>query len=124
MPLLGANAAWTDGAPFVVEADESDGTLALFSPHASLILNIEEEHLDFYHDIEEIVQVFATLCERTNGPIVYCADDKNSMLLCSHAAKGVSYGLSELAPTGRSTCGWKILARASPCCATDSYSAR
>ena len=97
VPLLGANAQWTDGAPFVVEADESDGTLALFSPHASLILNIEEEHLDFYHDIEEIVQVFATLCERTRGPIIYCADDKNTMLLCSHAEKGVSYGLSELA---------------------------
>jgi UDP-N-acetylmuramate--alanine ligase len=97
VPLLGANAAWTDGAPFVVEADESDGTLALFAPEASLILNIEEEHLDFYHDIEEIVQVFATLCERTRGPIVYCADDKNSVLLCSHSAQGVSYGLSELA---------------------------
>jgi UDP-N-acetylmuramate--L-alanine ligase/UDP-N-acetylenolpyruvoylglucosamine reductase len=97
VPLLGANAAWTEGKPFVVEADESDGTLALFAPEASLILNIEEEHLDFYHDIEEIVQVFATLCERTSGPIIYCADDKNAMLLCSHAEKAISYGLSELA---------------------------
>ena len=97
VPLLGANAAWTTGEAFVVEADESDGTLALFAPEGSLILNIEEEHLDFYHNIEEIVQVFATLCERTRGPIVYCADDKNSMLLCSHAERAVSYGLSELA---------------------------
>jgi UDP-N-acetylmuramate--L-alanine ligase len=97
VPLLGANAAWTTGNHFVVEADESDGTLSLFSPQAALILNIEEEHLDFYHDIEEIVQVFAVLCERTSGPIVYCADDKNSMLLCSHCAQAVSYGLSELA---------------------------
>ena len=97
VPLLGANAAWTEGKPFVVEADESDGTLALFAPQASLILNIEEEHLDYYHSIEEIVQVFATLCERTSGPIIYCADDKNAMLLCSHAKQGVSYGISELA---------------------------
>jgi UDP-N-acetylmuramate--L-alanine ligase/UDP-N-acetylenolpyruvoylglucosamine reductase len=97
VPLLGANAAWTEGKPFVVEADESDGTLALFAPQASLILNIEEEHLDYYHSIEEIVAVFAALCERTSGPIVYCADDKNAMLLCSHAARAVSYGLSELA---------------------------
>ena len=97
VPLLGANAAWTTGTPFVVEADESDGTLALFSPQASLILNIEEEHLDFYHDIEEIVQVFATLCERTSGPIIYCADDKNAMLLCSHAEQAIGYGVSELA---------------------------
>ena len=97
VPLLGANAFWSEGAPFVVEADESDGTLSLFAPQASLILNIEEEHLDFYHDIEEIVQVFAMLCERTRGPIVYCADDKNAMLLCSHCDQGISYGLSELA---------------------------
>src|SRR5476649_136455 len=97
VPLLGANAAWTEGKPFVVEADESDGTLALFAPVASLILNIEEEHLDFYHDIEEIVQVFATLCERTKGPIIYCADDKNAMLLCSLCARAESYGMSELA---------------------------
>jgi UDP-N-acetylmuramate--alanine ligase len=97
VPLLGANAAWTDGEAFVVEADESDGTLALFAPQASLILNIEEEHLDFYQDIEAIVQVFATLCERTRGPIIYCADDKNSVLLCSHSPQGVSYGMSELA---------------------------
>ncbi len=97
VPLLGVNAAWTDGAPFVVEADESDGTLALFAPQASLILNIEEEHLDFYHNIEEIVMVFALLCERTRGPIIYCADDKNSMLLCSHCEQAVSYGMSELA---------------------------
>jgi UDP-N-acetylenolpyruvoylglucosamine reductase len=97
VPLLGANAAWTDSRSFVIEADESDGTLALFAPHASLILNIEEEHLDYYHNIEEIVQVFAALCERTRGPIIYCADDKNSMLLCSHAPRAISYGLSELA---------------------------
>ncbi len=97
VPLLGAGAVWTDGRPFVIEADESDGTLALFAPEASLILNIEEEHLDFYHSIEEIVAVFAALTERTTGPIIYCADDKNAMLLCSHAPRAVSYGLSEQA---------------------------
>ncbi len=97
VPLLGSNASWTEGKPFVIEADESDGTLALFAPEASLILNIEEEHLDFYHNIEEIVQVFATLCERTTGPIIYCADDKNTMLLCSHNGQAISYGLSDLA---------------------------
>lgn len=97
VPLLGTNASWTDGEAFVVEADESDGTLALFAPEASLILNIEEEHLDYYHNIEEIVQVFAAVCERTRGPIIFCADDKNAMLLCSHSDQAVGYGLSELA---------------------------
>ena len=116
VPLLGANAAWTDGEGFVVEADESDGTLALFAPAASLILNIEEEHLDFYHDIEEIVQVFAQLCERTKGPIIYCADDKNAMLLCSHASEAIRLRNERAGrPTARSMCGWRISPRASAC---------
>lgn len=97
VPLLGANAAWTEGKSFVVEGDESDGTLALFAPHGTLILNIEEEHLDFFRNIEEIIQVFATLTDRTVGPIIYCADDKNSLLLCSHRERAVGYGFSEKA---------------------------
>lgn len=98
VPLLGANASWNnEGKPFVIEADESDGTLALFHPHASLILNIEEEHLDFFRNIQEIVAVFAKLADQTTGPIVFCADDKNSTLLCSHRSHAISYGFTELA---------------------------
>ena len=48
IPILGTNAHWDPrGEYFVAEGDESDGTLRCFHPEHSLILNIEEEHLDF-----------------------------------------------------------------------------
>ena len=64
IPILGSNAHWDPrGEYFVAEGDESDGTLQLFHPEHALILNIEEEHLDFYRDLEEIEEVFAKLLD-------------------------------------------------------------
>jgi len=48
IPILGTNSHWdARGEYFVAEGDESDGTIALFHPEHTLVLNIEEEHLDF-----------------------------------------------------------------------------
>ena len=39
---------------FVAEADESDGTLREFQPEHAIVLNVDEEHLDFYENFEAI----------------------------------------------------------------------
>ena len=47
-----SNAHWDSrGGSLVAEGDEDDGTLRCFHPEHSLILNIEEEHLDFYPEL-------------------------------------------------------------------------
>ncbi|MEO1856309.1 MAG: Mur ligase domain-containing protein, partial [Rubritalea sp.] len=49
IPVLGTNAHWDEqGDLMVAEGDESDGTLALYQPKHAVVLNVEEEHLDFY----------------------------------------------------------------------------
>ena len=59
IPILGTNAHWDPrGEYFVAEGDESDGTLEFFHPEHALILNIEEEHLDFYKDLAAIERGF------------------------------------------------------------------
>jgi UDP-N-acetylmuramate-alanine ligase len=74
IPILGTNAHWDPrGEYFVAEGDESDGTLRFFKPEHSLILNIEEEHLDFYADLAHD-KVFSRLMR--NGQLsFYSADD-------------------------------------------------
>ena len=97
IPILGNNAHWNPrGEYFVAEGDESDGTVACFHPEHVLILNIEEEHLDFYPDLAAIERVFAKLIAQTSGKIFFNADDANATRLVTgsnHAA--VSYGFSE-----------------------------
>jgi UDP-N-acetylmuramate--alanine ligase len=93
IPILGANARWEqDGRSMVAEGDESDGTLALYKPEHSVILNIEAEHLDFYRDLDHIKEVFTTLADQTTGNIVYCAECPVAREICADRANALSYG--------------------------------
>ncbi|HEY4814078.1 MAG TPA: UDP-N-acetylmuramate--L-alanine ligase, partial [Chthoniobacterales bacterium] len=95
IPILGTNAHWDpEGRFFVAEGDESDGTLRLYRPRHSVILNVEEEHLDYYKDLAAIDQVFIQLMDQTSGSIIYCADDEHASALCLGRAQAVSYGES------------------------------
>ncbi len=97
-PILGTNAHWDPrGEYFVAEGDESDGTLRCFHPEHSLILNIEEEHLDFYVDLAAIEKVFAQLIEQTVGTVFYNIDDANTARLCAKRKGSISFGFSEKA---------------------------
>src|SRR3989475_3672460 len=98
IPILGTNAHWDPRCEyFVAEGDESDGTLRYFHPELALILNIEEEHLDFYPDLAAIERVFAQLIDQTKGRVLYNADDPNTARLCVKRTGAVSYGFSEQA---------------------------
>ncbi|HSU86852.1 MAG TPA: UDP-N-acetylmuramate--L-alanine ligase, partial [Chthoniobacterales bacterium] len=98
IPILGSNAHWDPrGEYFVAEGDESDGTLQLFQPEHALVLNVEEEHLDYYKDLAAIEEVFAKLLLQTTGTVFYCADDLNAPRICGAHARSVSYGFSEAA---------------------------
>ncbi len=93
IPILGANAHWEEeGHSMVAEGDESDGTLALYRPEHSVILNIEAEHLDFYRDLDHIKEVFTKLADQTTGSIVYCAEDPVAREICSPRPNALSYG--------------------------------
>ena len=60
---------------FVVEADESDGTLKVFEPEHTILLNIDAEHLDYYAGLEAIEREFREFASQTRGLVVFCADD-------------------------------------------------
>ena len=96
IPLLGSNAHWDPrGEYFVAEGDESDGTIQLFKPEHTLVLNIEEEHLDFYADLAAIEKVFSQLLLQTSGSVFYCADDSHASRISRQHARRISFGFSE-----------------------------
>src|SRR5262249_32246206 len=95
IPILGTNAHWDPrGEYFVAEGDESDGTLRCFYPEHALVLNIEEEHLDFYPDLAAIETVFAQLIDQTSAAVFYNVDDLNTARLCAKGKRVISYGFS------------------------------
>src|SRR5438874_3733367 len=98
IPILSTNAHWdARGEWFVAEGDESDGTLELFHPEHALILNIEEEHLDFYADLAAIEKIIARLIEQTAGTVFYNIDDASTVPLCATRQNTISFGFADTA---------------------------
>lgn len=113
IPILGANARWDEkGEFFVAEGDESDGTLVNFHPEHSILLNVEEEHLDHYTGgLDQICETFGQFSDQTAGKIFYCGEDVNACRVCASRANAVSYGwrkelnfsAGDLSPRGAGT---------------------
>lgn len=57
-PQLGGGSDVGDGEHFVVEACEYDRSFLNLQPRAAAILNIEEDHLDYYENLDEIAASF------------------------------------------------------------------
>ncbi|WP_067462864.1 UDP-N-acetylmuramate--L-alanine ligase [Actinomadura macra] len=91
------------GEVFVAEADESDGSFLMYSPHIAVVTNVEADHLDNYGGFEMVKENFARFVERIEpgGALVAGADDPVAMELTGQArARGLTvltYGEAESA---------------------------
>jgi UDP-N-acetylmuramate--alanine ligase len=78
---LGSNAAPGAGKHLVVEACEYDRSFLNLTPACAVITNIEEDHLDYYKDIREIVGAFREFAGRSSGPVIGSADNAHAAAL-------------------------------------------
>ncbi|HEX3825810.1 MAG TPA: UDP-N-acetylmuramate--L-alanine ligase [Sporichthyaceae bacterium] len=79
----GANAHDGSGDVFVAEADESDGSFLLYTPHAAIVTNVEADHLDHYGTPAAVEAAFVSFAGRVEpgGFLVLCADDPGARRL-------------------------------------------
>jgi UDP-N-acetylmuramate--alanine ligase len=84
----GSNAHDGAGDLFVAEADESDESFLLLTPHAAIVTNVEADHLNHYASVEQIHVAFERFARRIEpgGFLVACADDAGSRRLATTAA--------------------------------------
>ncbi len=107
----GTNAMCGTGDHYVVEADESDGSLVYLDPFVSVITNIEADHLDHYGTVEAVEERFRQFVEKTDkaGATIACSDDSRTLSVASHCRGCVlTYGSGEDADVRFSvaeTCG-------------------
>lgn len=81
---------------FVVEACEFNASFLQFHPTIAVVTNIEEDHLDFYKDIDDIANAFArfTALLPENGVCIGNGDDlRVAELLKKQHCRTVSYGM-------------------------------
>jgi UDP-N-acetylmuramate--alanine ligase len=113
----GLGAADGTGDWFVVEADESDGSLVMLSPLAAVVTCIEADHLDNFENLAQIEETFAAFAGKIteDGLLVACADDPGAAALAANSARlplrvrtygaspGADYQVSDVRVQGMST---------------------
>ena len=92
---FGGNVMLGNGRYFVAEADESDGSFLYLKPVYSIITNIEEDHLDFYKDLDDIITAYRRFADNTSpeGRLFYHQADKNiNRCLVGYKGRCSSFG--------------------------------
>ncbi|OPY57707.1 MAG: UDP-N-acetylmuramate--L-alanine ligase [Pelotomaculum sp. PtaU1.Bin035] len=74
---IGGNAKLGRGDYLIAEADESDGSFLKLDPFIEIITNIEDDHLDYYKNVENIVAAFRKFMSKVpdDGLAVVCLDN-------------------------------------------------
>jgi UDP-N-acetylmuramate--alanine ligase len=96
----GSNAGVGKSEYMVVEADESDRSFLLLAPVVAVVTTIDREHLDQYHSLAEIQDVFLQFvnCVPFYGAVVLCLDEPNVQAILPGVKRPViTYGTSSQA---------------------------
>ena len=81
LPAIGGTLRIGGKGCFVAESCEYCNSFLRFAPTVAVILNVEEDHLDFFKDINDIIHSFHEFVELTpmNGLVVVNGDDPHAM---------------------------------------------
>ena len=95
---LGSNAKLGTSDYLVSEADESDGTFLKYHPYIGIVTNIENDHMDHYGTMENIIKAFRQFLNqvRDDGWAVVCSDNDHIRdILPEVQCKVVTYGMNQ-----------------------------
>lgn len=90
----GNMAAGGGGRILVVEADESDGTLAAYRPEVAVVTNVEDDHLEHFGDRSALRACFAAFAGQARRTLVCGADDPAAAALGAGRPDAMSFGLA------------------------------
>ena len=91
------NACKGRGQYLVAEADESDASFLYLNQTYSVITNIEPDHMDYYHNMDQVLETYEKFINNTstNGFVAGCLDDAHILSLRQKTDKKfITYGLS------------------------------
>ncbi len=97
LPVIDAYGRYGNSQNFVCESCEFNNTFLHMNADMAVVLNIDEDHLDFFGNLDNIKKSFREFCEKTTKTIIYNGDDENTvdMLKGITGKQLVSYGTSD-----------------------------
>jgi UDP-N-acetylmuramate--alanine ligase len=94
---LGSNARLGTTQFLVAEADESDRSFLKLSPILAVVTNLDREHMDCYHDMDDIECAYLSFMDKVPfyGAVTACIDNPALKAILSRARRRVfTYGVA------------------------------
>lgn len=98
LDFIGGSTRRGDGKDFLVEACEFNGSFLHFKPTVAIITNIDEDHLDFFGDIDHIEAAFrqyADLLPESGWCVAWGDDDRARRVCLESKCNTLTYGIGE-----------------------------
>ncbi|MGD9559378.1 MAG: UDP-N-acetylmuramate--L-alanine ligase [Oscillospiraceae bacterium] len=96
LPLIGGYGKAGGGDGIVVEACEYHNTFLELRPETAVLLNVDDDHLEFFGSMENLKAAFRAFCALATGAVLYNADDAASREVVAGLAQPlVSFGFGE-----------------------------
>lgn len=96
LEAIGGNIRVGKSDTFITEACEYTNSFLSFYPTLSIILNIEEDHMDFFQDLDDIMHSFRLFAERLpeNGTLIINQEIKNYETITNGlSCRVITYGM-------------------------------
>lgn len=97
LPLIGANGRVGKSENFVCEACEFVDTFLELSPAVAVILNIDEDHLDYFKTLDNLILSFHKFAAMATDAVIYNGDDENTLKALEgiNGKTEITFGFSE-----------------------------
>lgn len=79
LPVINAYGRYGKSENFVCESCEFNNTFLHMNPDICVLLNVDEDHLDFFGDLNGIKKAFRKFAELTTKTVIYNGDDENTL---------------------------------------------
>lgn len=93
LDLIKSTAQLGEGAWLLAEADESDGSFSKLSPEIAVITNIDQDHMEYFKNFENLKNAYLDFANRIPfyGVLIACGDDPVIRQVFTHFPKKVLY---------------------------------
>lgn len=79
LPYIGSNGRIGQTENFVCESCEFKDTFLEMTPDVAVILNVDADHLEYFHTLDNIKKSFHQFAEKATHAILYNGDDQNTL---------------------------------------------
>lgn len=95
LPAIGGSGRIGTGEDMVCESCEFEDHFLKLYPDIAVVLNIDEDHMEYFKTLDRLISSFHTFCEHATKAVIYNGDDENSRkAIAGLTKKTISFGFS------------------------------